>query len=162
MRERAIRLVGLAGAIVLLGTGTAAAAKTTDPCQLLTTAKITKVLGQPAGPAVEGEPNPVLRQCYWEVPATGTLPPGEVGTVIASGAQATAAYEVNSQRPTAKPVPGIKKAFFDSALSTISVLRGDVLMNVQALFFPDASGLSDKPHYKEILKLTKIALKRLG
>jgi len=165
-----IVIVGVLGAFVL-GTSSVASASvaaTKDPCKLLKQAEIQKVIGLTVSPAEPGSEEPgTLTQCYWRVEATAEIAGGAVGTVVAtSGGQlgdVKTVFEGNRQAVAdAKSVPGVKNAFYNPDFGEVSVLRGDLLMNVSFQLY-DTSG-NDAPggRFKALVKLTKKAVKRLG
>lgn len=162
--------VVIVGAFVLGAgsVGSASVPATKDPCKLLKQAEITKVTGLTVSPAEPGSEEPgVLQQCYWNVEATAEIAGGAVGTVVATDNATTgpvkAIFEGNRQAVAdAKSVPGVKNAFYNPDLGEVSVLRGDLLMNVSFQLY-DTSG-NDAPgdRFKALVKLTKKAVKRLG
>ena len=137
----------------------AAHAKTRDPCKLLKRAQIAKVFGQKAGPPDTGEPPPLFEQCYWNLEATDGQPAASIGTTVQTLA-AKSTFEVNRESQFAQDVPSIKDAYYDSDLRSLNVLRGDVLLGVQLIYF-DGEDVSGTPPEPELVRLTKAALKRL-
>jgi hypothetical protein len=72
------------------------------------------------------------------------------------------AYEANSKAPTAEPIPGVSKAYYDSAFDTVTALRGDLFMTVQAVFIATEPNIHTVSRKDELIELLKKALKRLG
>lgn len=136
-----------------------ASAKTRDPCKLLKRAQIAKVFGQRTGPPDTGEPPPLFEQCYWNLEATRDLPAASIGTTVQTLA-ARSTFEVNRASQFAQDVPSIQDAYYDSDLRSLNVLRGDVLLGVQLIYF-DGEDVSGTPPEPDLVTLTKAALKRL-
>ncbi len=150
---------GAVGSVVL-GVGGVAGAKTQDPCQLLKEAQITKVMKQPSGPPDLGQPTPYFEQCYWDLEANDKLAAGSVGTVVQTEL-AKQTFDSNKAASSVKNVKGLKDAYINEDVQTISVLRGDTMLSVQVLSFDPDTEIAETPRTKEMVKLTKLALKQL-
>ena len=165
MRKLGITLVVVAalgiGTLGLAARAGGSVLATSNPCKLLKRAEISRVLGQPVAKANKGRDLQALVTCSWRVSAAGSFPDGEIDTLIQS-VGAKIAFDTNSEGSNATPIPGLSKSFYDSALGTVNLLRGDLFMSVQAVFIATEGGVSNVERKDELIKLAKIAAKRLG
>ena len=165
MRLRHLAIpIALASAFTLVLPAATATAATKNPCKLVKSSEINKVFGQPVGKPKQRISTPVSKQCEWKVTATADKPGGSVATYL-QFVGAKSAFKADRPQFETASVSGLgKDAFYQStgaAGGVVWVLKGDVLMTVQGVFFSvngpmfDPAALQD-----ELVAVAKIARKR--
>ncbi len=147
------------GSAALVAGASVSAAKP-NPCKLLKSAEIEKVLGQDVGKAKKGLTTAVTRTCEWKVQPSAEFPDGVIDTFIQT-VGAKIAYDTNSKDAAVEKVPQLGKAYYDERLDAVTVLKGKVLLNVQGVFLSTQAGVGAVHRKDALIDLAKIARRRV-
>lgn len=161
-RKWAIVLVAGAGMLLTLPLAGAAAAKTKNGCEAITTAEVNAALsGIAGGEAPEGTPTEYkgYTSCTWKFPSGATA---FVGVDKVSKA-AKQDFKERSAKPGAEKVRGLKKSFFEPVETgdggTITFIDGTTFVNVQ--YFTTGSAGDPEAVKNALTDLAKQAAKNL-
>ena len=150
--KRVLGLVNAAAILVQAGSAATASvsAKTVNACKLATAKEIAKILGVQLGAPTLDDPT----RCQY-TSTSGTL-------VTIATAPYTAAvksdFAVNSKQPTAKKIPGLKKAYVSTRVLRADSVKGTKFLTIAIL---STTGAETGVTTDELIKLTKVAFKRL-
>jgi hypothetical protein len=156
-------VVALASAVVLALPITAGAA-TKNPCKLVKRSEISKIFGQTVGKPIAQLSTPVSKQCEFKVAQSTSRPGGSVATYL-QFVGAKTAFTMDRKQFQSSSVTGLgDNAFYQETGASggvVWVLKGEVLMTVQGVFFSVNGPHVDAAHLKaELVAVAKIARKR--
>jgi hypothetical protein len=151
---RRLSLVACVASLVLGVFALPGGAATKDPCKVLTKSEITKAFGATVGNPKKGPGTAVSASCKWTltggVNGSGTL----IVHVMTTGANA--AYTGLKKLPNYAPVAGYPKSLWNESFSVVDVLKGSVLMGVQAGFPDNTADIQP-----QLVSLSKTGVKRV-
>jgi hypothetical protein len=166
--KRTVAVLAAAATIVLVVPMGHAGAATKNPCKLVKPAQISNIFDQPVAKGKKGLTTAVSKSCEFEVALTDTKPDGGVSTYL-QFVGADIAFETNREDlgDLSVDVSGLGgDAFYQPTGSdggVVWVLKGDVLLTVQGVFF----ALGDTPEVDpvelqdELVAVAKIAKKKV-
>jgi hypothetical protein len=165
--RRAAAVLALVPTLVAGAGMTPAAAATKNPCKLVKARQIEEIFGAPVAKGKKGLSTAVSKTCEFTVDATASNPEGGVYTYL-QFVGAEVAFDTNKETlgDSADPIDGLgDDAFFQSDIGgggVVWVLKGDVLLNVQGVFFSigDDPVLDPTVLRDGLLDVAKIAVKK--